>query len=389
MPEQYELPQNQTKAGNGGQTDLPIDYFAGWPGLTRTPLRQALPGTGTGSRPTGPLSVPTESNPSTGRLAPTTGRIDFDPSRVDIFSGWPGLDSGGRYATPTDQTVKYPVRNGVVEINFNDLTRLNGLPATDGDYSTLKINNVPPGTQILHWADGSGYYFFFQGAGEQNIYHYPRSLRIIDLGGQRFDLDRSRLKVNEYALAQAAGAQDLQKNPFATVSNPRVDAINYFKNMSRLSAQSLAWQEDILRKGAQDSKNPYFQIYLADVLTIEAVQPLVRGFLQQGTVTPEQKQQILDKLTEAERQLKQAAEMSYGPLYQMNRFPQGNVVMPLAPDAQFHLPPPGVYYDPYYAYWGGAWDQAQRRATALAFVKGLIQSNVFNYFELPPYMPPR
>lgn len=393
MPEQYELQHTHTKAGNDPPADLKIDLLAGWPGLSRSSSGQPAvrtgdsPGTQTPAPAPAPTTRPAEN--TTARSEPTANPTELDPTRINLLGGWPGLESRQPVARPTDQTPKYPVKNGILEISFNDLTNLNGLPPADAPYSTLKINRVPQGVQILHWADESGYYFFFQGAGEKNIYHYPRALRIIDLDGQRFDIDRSRLKVNEYALAQAAGSQDATKNPFATVTNPKVDAITYFKNMSSLSGQALTWQEDLLRKGVEDSKNPYFQIYLADVLTMQAMQPLVRGFLQQGQVSPEQKQQILNKLDDADRQLQKAAEMSYNPLYQMNRFPPGNVVMPLAPEAQFYIPPPGVHYDPYYAYWGGSWDQAQRRRTAVAFMKGLIQSNVFKYFELPPAMAPR
>lgn len=266
---------------------------------------------------------------------------------------------------------------------------MNGLPATDGPFATLKITNVPAGVSIRHWADESGYYFFFDGKSNTKIYHYPNSLKIVDLNGQRFDVDRSRLKVNEFALSQAAGVSDMNKNPFSTVTNGKVDAITYFKNMSSLSNQALTWEENLLRKGAQDNKNPYFQIYLSDVLTMEALQPLVRGFLRQGQVTPDQKQLILNKLDEADRQLKNAADLSYPALYSINKFPQANVTMPLAPGAFSYIPQPGAAYNPYYSFWGGAWDQSQRRRVAVAFIKGMIQSEAYKYFELPPALPAR
>ncbi len=389
MPEQYDTIQ-QRKAGNEGGSALGIDLLAGWPGLSgrgdpppprrndSTPAPRLLPSQPAAGSDNGSGRRPAQPSPNA-----------LDLNRVNLLAGWRGLDTpalpvqGDRSAAPSDAAVKYPVKNGVLEINFSDLAKLKDLPPADSVYTTLKINKVPANAQVLHWADKDGYYFFFDGAGADNVYHYPRALKIIDMDGKRFDVDRSRLKVNEYALSKAAGESDQTKNPFATVTNPKVDALTYFKNMSKVSGESLAWEEQILRKGVEDTKNPYFQIYLADVLTMQALQPLVRGVLNGGQVTAEQRQQMIDKLTEAERQLKNAADLSYGPLYQMNRFPLANVVMPLAPEAFFYTPGPGQIYNPDYAYWGGSWDQAQRRRVALQFIKGLVQSNAFKYFELP------
>ncbi|GEM_PF-2932455 len=285
-------------------------------------------------------------------------------------------------APVTDSTGTWPVKDGVLEISYADLTRLRGLPATREPYTTLRIDYLPPGVELLNWADQQGYYFFFKGGDQSVNYYIPGYLKEIDLNGQRFDVDRSRLAVSEYALAQASGAGST--NPFATLSTAsRTDAITYFQRMSRVSAQTLGWEENVLRQGVQSSSNPYFGIYLADVLTMEALKPLVQGMVA-GQVTPQEKQAILDKLDEAQTQLQRAANTSYGPLYQMNHFPPGNVSMPLAPGAFFYTPPSGVAYNPYYSFWGGAWDQASRRLVALQFIRGLVSTDAFQLFQLPP-----
>lgn len=382
MPNQYEL--SQDKAGNDNPAaPVEFDPLAGWPGLSRKPN---LPSTSRAPE-TAPTSPPKDTPVSSGSRpdstrpkAPNTN--DANPSHLDILTGWPGLDSKTAPPKASDQVAKYKVENGALTLSFKELIALSALPATDKPYSTLKITGAPPSAKAMHWADDSGYYLFFNES--KNNYHYPRSLKFVDINGQMYDVERSRLKVSEAALSQAARMEDTSKNPFASITNPKTDAITYFKRMSQLSGQALDWEERLLRKGVQDTQNPYFQIYLADVLTMQAMQPLARGFLQGGQISPEQKQAILDKLAEADKLLAAAADKSYGPLYQMNRFPQGNVVMPLAPDAFFYTPPAGVHYNPYYSFWGGAWDQAQRRRAAIAFGTGLIQSNVFKYFELPP-----
>jgi hypothetical protein len=383
MPNQYELLQN--KAGNDQPAVPPeFDPLAGWPGLSR---KQSPPAAG--RAPEGTASDPSKVPPANPDKDSAEGtrpkppvRAEIDPNQIDILRGWPGLDSRTAAPKVSDQASKYKVENGALTLSFKELISLSELPATNIPYSTLRITGAPATARAMHWADESGYYLFFNES--KNNYHYPRSLKFVDLNGQMYDVDRSRLKISEVALSQAARADDTQKNPFASITNPRTDAITYFKRMAQLSGQALDWEEKVLRKGVQDTQNPYFHIYLADVLTMQAMQPLVSGFLQGGQISPEQKQAILDKLAEADKQLKAAADKSYGPLYQMNRFPSANVVMPLAPEAFFYTPPAGTYYNPSYSFWGGSWDQAQRRRTAIAFTSGLIQSNVFKYFALPP-----
>ncbi len=379
MPELSEV--TQTRAS--GERGLNANFLLGWPGLDSRTNDQGLSHCDSSRVP---VRI-TGTGATLGKLE--ASKMLANAPGGSVLDRIPGIDLRLPIAPASDRTPKCHVTNGVLELSFNSLARLDSLPKTDLPYTTLKINNAPPGTQILHWADESGYYFFFKGAANNNIYHYPRSLSIIQLNGQSFDIDRSRLQVNEYTLSQVSDAQHSGKNPFATVANPQSDAISYFTRMSRLSSQTLAWQENLLRKGATGSNNPYFQIYLADVLTMEALQPVVRGFLRSGQISPQEKQAILDKLNDADRQLKNAVELSAGPLCQRNKFPPGNVVMPLAPGSFFQTAVPGAYYNPEYCFWGGAWDQAQRRRTAVAFMKGLIESNVTDYFQLPPVCPAR
>lgn len=293
--------------------------------------------------------------------------------RLDLLQFLPRGDG----AKPADRVADVPVRDGVLELDYADRDFDRKIQAAR-DFKTLKITGMPADKQILTWADERGYYFFFGPDDKQNHY-FPSSLKVIEVNGKRFDMDRSRLQVSETFMKQYTGSPGGFEN-FGRGAN----ALDYFWRMSKVGENGLAWQEKILKDAAANSNNPYFRIYLADVMLMQSLKPIIDGALA-GNITPEQKQKVIDRLSAAEKELKEAERMSHGALYQKNQFPQRNVELPLAPGAFLFGPRPG-YPDPYFSYWGGAWDQSLRREAFITLLKGYINAGALNYIQLPPDM---
>ncbi|MBI4533294.1 MAG: hypothetical protein HY711_05035 [Candidatus Melainabacteria bacterium] len=300
---------------------------------------------------------------------------------IDLLQGWRSPETSPTKTIP-DRPLESPVKNGVLELRYGEPDFDRKL-ACGYDYKTLRITGKPANAQLLVWGDEKGYYFFFKN-GDQTPHHFPAKLKVIDIDGKSYDVDRARLRVSESYMSQFSG----ETNGFATVNYPKGDVMSYFWKLSRMADDGLVWQEQLLREQVQQSDNPYFKLYLADILFVESFSPLIRGVLQ-DSVTPEQKQQMLKKIDEANQLLREVRQQSDGSLRQKNHFPQSNAAMPLAPGAFLYMPPTGTYYDPYFAFWAGAYDQAGRRELFFTFARGLITSNAYRFFQLPPNELPR
>ncbi|HEY9870761.1 MAG TPA: hypothetical protein V6D08_16470 [Candidatus Obscuribacterales bacterium] len=335
-----------TTSDKSGLLSDSLDFFKGWDPGDRKPLVQPQ-----------------------GIEITTTGTTP----KIDLLYGWRRPDSP---TTPAgDRPIENPVANGTLELRYDDPDFDRKL--TSGyQFNTLKITGLPPEIKLRHWVDDNGYFFWFQASGENppKRHHYPAGLKVIEIDGQRQDVDMQRIQVSEAYMAKMTG----QSQGFDSMDR-RTDVMTYFKRMSGLSESALALEEKILREGVQNSSNPYFRIYLADVLMTQAMKPIIDGVLSGGQAQMDNPE-TMRKLDEALEMLRQAQKLSYDELAKGNRYPPGNVSMPLAPYLLYGNP---------YAFWGGSLYQAQRREVALTFIRSLIQSGALNNIELPPALPPR
>lgn len=281
---------------------------------------------------------------------------------------------------PYDATVQNNVRNGTLELKYGD-PNMDKILSQARNYQTIHID-TPPGVQLKHWVDQNGHFFWLQGGNDNNAKHYyPAFSKAITVNGQTFDLEAQRLKVDEaYAASQGVG-----QGPVFQSFTGRTDAMTYFSRMSNLSGQALGTLEKSLTESVKTSNNPYFKIYLADVYTAEAMQPIIQQVLRGGTADLNNPD-TLRRLDSAIQLLQAAQSDSRSGLSRVNMNPPGNVVMPLDPYEIYSNPRDSRYY---YGFWGGSLDQARHREVGLTLLRNLISSGALPKIELPPALPPR
>lgn len=301
----------------------------------------------------------------------------IDPSLWQIFNKPTTTQPIGtlEFTSQNNQALDSPFNNNKLTVYFGDL-QLQSLIQNSPDLSTLEINNVPGDVQIRFWADQNGYFFWFQNSpNSTERYYFPSSLKTIDINGQPLNLDIQKLQVNE-AMMQTNGG-------FSNFSNT-TNALTYFSRMSKLSQSALSIEDTTLSQSAQNSNNPYFKIYLADVDTALAMQPVINQVMSNGTATLNNPQ-TLSYINQAISLLQQAQSDSINSLSPYNEVPPQNINMPMDPYGLYMGGSGSPYY---YGFWGGSLQQARYREVALTFLKGLIQSNALPSLQLPPALPP-
>lgn len=176
-----------------------------------------------------------------------------------------------RDVPPPERTFEAPkIINGVIELSYNDRDFERKLMSTD-KYDTIRIKELPPGVNIQHWLDEGGYFMYFKGPDgtRGDLIHYPpnaRKLSVVDVGS--LDLYAERLRVNDnYAEKWHGGFKSLQREN---------EVLSYLANMSTYSDRHLLNQENSLRTSSEWSGNPYFKIFLADVMAARTMKPIVR-----------------------------------------------------------------------------------------------------------------
>ncbi|HEY9679656.1 MAG TPA: hypothetical protein V6C76_16755 [Drouetiella sp.] len=281
---------------------------------------------------------------------------------------------------PYDASVQNAVHNGVLELKYGD-PNIDKYLSQAKNYQTIHID-TPQGITPKHWVDQNGHFFWFPGGNDNNAKHYyPAFSKAFANNGAVTDLEAQRLKVDEaYASSQGGG-----QGPVFQSFTGKTDAMNYFGRMSNLSGQALSTLEKSLAHSVETSNNPYFKIYLADVYTAEAMQPIIQQVMRGGTADLNNPD-TLRRLDSAIHLLQTAQSDSRSGLNRVNMNPPGNVVMPLDPYEIYNHPNNTNYY---YGFWGGSLDQARHREVGLTMLRNLISSGALPRIELPPALPPR
>ena len=174
------------------------------------------------------------------------------------------------------------------------------------NYDTIQIE-TPPGIQLKNWADQNGYYFWFQntagGQWDGKKHYYPPFARQICVNGQMFDLEAQRLKCNEDMANFGSNRKYFENINQREASDP-YQAVAFASRLSNLSGNILASEEANLSQAADNSSNPYFKIYLADVYTAQAMQPLVNQSRETGRIdvaNPQTRQRLRHGHSRTER----------------------------------------------------------------------------------------
>lgn len=330
-----------------------------------------------------------------GALARLQGRTDsVNPASG---TGMNSLDILGRRGFPAGDTKNSsgfdqiagnlaPVKNGVMELNYGDPNF--DAKLAQSNYSKVVINGLPKDLRPSPWVDeqaGKGFFFWLKNernpdASDRSRHYIPSNLKEIEIAQYQGNIYKP-VVINADEMRIAASQAYMRKqndSGFASYKNT-TDVMTYAQNMSSVAGDVLAYQEKLLREGAQASPtNPYFHIYLSDVLTAQSIQPVIQSFKAGGQINFDNPQTNA-KLDEAIREVQAAREITrrYGDVLQPPAYE-----MPLSP---FSLSP--YSYNPDY-YWSGASYQAAIREVRLRVLKQLVKTGN-PLFQLPPALPPR
>jgi hypothetical protein len=310
--------------------------------------------------------------PGGGNLAQQLGNnVDFH---------WGSFDKiGTQQARPTDTTRPgdRPVQpgSGTIELSYND-------PQFDqklwnGNYSTLRIKDYPQnGVAISSWVDNNGFYMWYKGGADNRKPHYlPPGLKTIEVNNYTQNVDEMRIQASLSSIQEA----DRAKQGFTAV-NERTNPLDFAKRMGGLGAEQLAMQEKVLRQAADASpNNPYFRLYLSDVLLAQAFKPIMdqvaNGSSRVDLNTPYTQQKLTEAAQEAVKGERIAQQ--YGGV----RYPNMTAMPGMFP---FYLNQHSYNPD---LYWSGALYQGYRREAQIKLLQGYIQQ--FSSVELPPIVPGR
>lgn len=293
-------------------------------------------------------------------------------------------------------------------------------------YDAVKVENVPRGIipdKVVpsHYVNDNGHYFFFMpkdgsapldkgdhyelGDGTKfpkGIFYYSQTAKQIDIQDvdgkvvASLNLTEGRKAADqayEQANGKAPGAYDVYKRryeAFASLEGRKSETSNpvdYMNNLSKLGGSALDQNIESLRQMADGNPNPYYKIYLADMLLAKAMLPIGRSIrenpikaLNDARFVQLNNPETMELLDEAIRELESVSKVSGDTLHDKGLRTPGNVLMPMYPYGYGPNDQQG-----YYRFWGGSLDQARHRELQLKFLKGFLQA--MPQVELPGALP--
>jgi len=242
---------------------------------------------------------------------------------------------------------------------------------------TLRLSDMPSNVQLHYWVDKKGYFFWFEGPKVDPRPHYLNSgIQTIEYADKRDSVAKKIVETREAYMAKNPGVADGFYASFG-----KVDALEYYARMSRLSQGVLAKEESFLRQeSGKSEKNPYFRIYLSDVLVAQAIQPIVEQ-VSKGQPIDFKNPQTTAKLNAALEQSQLAQQYANDGMTTGGWRLPGNAFMPMYPYTM-SPDPNGPYY-----FWGGSLYQARQREVAIKALQYFIQSgaltDLLGKIELP------
>lgn len=242
---------------------------------------------------------------------------------------------------------------------------------------TLKISGLPAKTGISTWMDEKGFFIWFVDGQQQHQRMYmPSTFKNIEVNGVKQNVDELKVATAEATMAAAKG----QPQGFYSYSG-RTNPIEYGKRLAGIAGGALDLQEKFLRDGiASSPNNPYFHIYLSDVMLAKALKPVIEQ-VQTGQPIQTNNPKTMAALDEAikEARIAQQISMKGGDLRVVDTR-NAPALNPFALNPYMYNP--GVY-------WQGGLYQSYQREVSLTLLKQLIGTGILNNLELPPALPPR
>jgi hypothetical protein len=315
-------------------------------------------------------------------------RPGAQPAGADTSAGAaaPGNDA---VKIGTDATNTVTISNHTLELSFKDPnfdTKLNYAAQNGKDkFEKIKIDDLPPNYTVYTWIDKTGYFFWYDdGTNNARTHHYiPNNAYGLEANNAHIDLDAERLKDNQAFTKEKTGGdfRNFDRN-FVPSKDGTTGSTSYYWQLAGAQASDLDIQEHALRESVRNSDNPYFKIYLSDILAAQAMKPL-RDASEGGQAASPSNEYTRKKIDDALSVGQAAYDTTKTEMSKFNQFPALNVYLPLAPDRPFW--DRTKYPDDYMGFWGGSFSQSYGRTQNLTSLRGLLISNVIpKVRQLPP-----
>jgi hypothetical protein len=317
------------------------------------------------------------------------GLSSLDILRQQVGLGRPSPWGDGSWNPPpvTDRPPQpAPVSNGTIELTYGEKDF--DAKLAQGNYSKVVIKGLPQDMLPSPWIDdqaGKGFFFWLKNqqnpnASDRSKHYFPSNLKTIEIAQMQGNIYKPiMINADEMRIAASqAFMRSQNKEGFASYTKA-TDVFTYAQKMGEVSGTALEYQAKLLRDGAAASpSNPYFHIYLADVLAAQAIQPVVADIVA-GKQAYFDNPYTNGKIEEALKEVQAARLVTqrYGDILKPPTYE-----IPLSP---FSLNP--YSYNPDY-YWSGASYQAATREVQLRMLQGAIKLGKLP-IELPPALPPK
>ncbi len=185
-------------------------------------------------------------------------------------------------ATGRDSAVSFVPPGSVMdlELKYNDPEFESKLLAA-GAVKALNIGALPPGVRLVLEFDEHGFFFRFEGGiDSKRHYYFPKGLKEIRVNSQFIDADLERKWL-------VGGLLSGYKHTFKSLdAEAEVKSlVHYYCELAQLPTATMDTLINCLRRTVDGSNDPYFRIYLADLIMARVLKSLIAKKYKSSAVT--------------------------------------------------------------------------------------------------------
>jgi hypothetical protein len=223
-----------------------------------------------------------------------------------------------------------------------------------GKLKTLTINGIPVGIRLTQGVDQRGFYFYFDdGSSDFRRYYHPKGLREIRINSQFINVDIERKWLIEAYVAR----YNRSLGSFMSVNHSSNSGalLSYFCTLSQMTESKLDFLLLVLNKAVNESNDPYFRLYLFDVVMSRVMRSLIVRRFKTRLVTIDQSETI---------SVVEAAVDLLHTVISDSKDNLRNLTQTFDPDQFMPISSATIRSNPN-AFWSGAYYQAERRRQLL------------------------
>lgn len=225
---------------------------------------------------------------------------------------------------------------------------------TAGKLKTLTINGIPVGVRLTQGVDQKGFYFYFDdGSPDFRRYYHPAGLKEIRVNSQFINIDIERKWLIEAYVAR----YNRRLGSFMSVNHASNSGalLSYFCTLSQMPEAKLDFLLLVLNRAVKESNDPYFRLYLFDIVMSRVMRSLIVRRFKARLVTIDQSETI--SVVEA------AADLLNTIVADCKDYLR-SLTQTFDPDQFMPISSATIRSNPN-AFWSGAYYQAERRRQLL------------------------